>query len=121
MQRLRTVTLLDVSAVAGHYAVPAALLLSEWDSGISMTLHFLRFSECWFCSNTFGSPLVSNMVSTLNIWTEMPVRANNVDSAQEELRLGPALFFSLSPAEGGGIYFCPCPSIILSITSVQEP
>ena len=27
MQRLRTVTLLDVSAVAGHHAMPAALLL----------------------------------------------------------------------------------------------
>ena len=26
MQRLRTVTLLDVSAVAGHHAMPAALL-----------------------------------------------------------------------------------------------
>ena len=31
MQRLRTVTSLDVSAVAGHHAMPAALLLhSEW-------------------------------------------------------------------------------------------
>ena len=29
MQRLRTVTSLDVSAVAGHHAMPAALLLSE--------------------------------------------------------------------------------------------
>ena len=28
MQRLRTVTLLDVSAVAGHHAMPAALLLA---------------------------------------------------------------------------------------------
>ena len=28
MQRLRTVTLLDVSAVAGHHAMPAALLLT---------------------------------------------------------------------------------------------
>ena len=28
MQRLRTVTLLDVSAVAGHHAMPAALLFS---------------------------------------------------------------------------------------------
>ena len=28
MQRLRTVTLLDVSAVAGHHAMPAALLLN---------------------------------------------------------------------------------------------
>ena len=27
MQRVRTVTLLDVSAVAGHHAMPAALLL----------------------------------------------------------------------------------------------
>ena len=27
MQRLRTVTSLDVSAVAGHHAMPAALLL----------------------------------------------------------------------------------------------
>ena len=27
MHRLRTVTLLDVSAVAGHHAMPAALLL----------------------------------------------------------------------------------------------
>ena len=36
MQRLRTVTSLDVSAVAGHHAMPAALLLiyilhlSQW-------------------------------------------------------------------------------------------
>ena len=28
MHRLRTVTSLDVSAVAGHYAMPAALLLT---------------------------------------------------------------------------------------------
>ena len=28
MQRLRTVSLLDVSAVAGHHAMPAALLFS---------------------------------------------------------------------------------------------
>ena len=32
MQRLRTVTLLDVSAVAGHHAMPAALLFAVWDS-----------------------------------------------------------------------------------------
>ena len=29
MQRLRTVTLLDVSAVAGHHAMPAALLSGQ--------------------------------------------------------------------------------------------
>ena len=28
MQRLRTVTLLDVKAVAGHHVMPAALLLN---------------------------------------------------------------------------------------------
>ena len=33
MHRLRTVTSLDVSAVAGHHAMPAALLLDILDRG----------------------------------------------------------------------------------------
>ena len=37
MQRLRTVTLLDVSAVAGHHAMPAALLLKT----VTLTDEFL--------------------------------------------------------------------------------
>ena len=47
MQRLRTVTSLDVSAVAGHHAMPAALLLivvrqevSNFDS--SVVVHELQ-------------------------------------------------------------------------------
>ena len=35
MQRLRTVTLLDVSAVTGHHAMPAALLLLVLDDRFS--------------------------------------------------------------------------------------
>ena len=34
VQRLRTVTLLDVSAVAGHHAMPASLLFYHWNGSI---------------------------------------------------------------------------------------
>ena len=46
MHRLRTVTSLDVSAVAGHHAMPAALLFdlekaydTTWKYGIMKDLH----------------------------------------------------------------------------------
>ena len=39
MQRLRTVTSLDVSAVAGHHAMLAALLLTKWVS-VDITCSF---------------------------------------------------------------------------------
>ena len=39
MQRLRTVTSLDVSAVAGHHAMPAALLLRQGQSCFLVLLY----------------------------------------------------------------------------------
>ena len=42
MQRLRTVTLLDVSAVAGHHAMPAALLLYVMGKELSGKLSCVR-------------------------------------------------------------------------------
>ena len=44
MQRLRTVTLLDVSAVAGHLAMPAALLF-QYSGGKVNSLN----KECHTC------------------------------------------------------------------------
>ena len=44
MQRLRTVTLLDVSAVAGHHAMPAALL-----SLFGCHLYHHRHGNICFC------------------------------------------------------------------------
>ena len=41
MHRLRTVTLLDVSAVAGHHAMPAALLFYELSQAILMYVGLL--------------------------------------------------------------------------------
>ena len=38
MQRLRTITLLDVSAVAGHHAMPAALLFNINTSGFFLDI-----------------------------------------------------------------------------------
>ena len=49
MQRLRTVTLLDVSAVSGHHAMPAALLLAFMNSknfmlsGVEREKSFITF------------------------------------------------------------------------------
>ena len=51
MQRLRTVTSLDVSAVAGHHAMPAALLL-RFKSDVLQRLHYnshhIIFSKTFF-------------------------------------------------------------------------
>ena len=56
MHRLRTVTYLDVSAVAGHHAMPAALLLSyifgfrekrrEHISLLAFETNFLKQDHC---------------------------------------------------------------------------
>ena len=55
MQRLKTVTLLDVSAVAGHHAMPAALLLGFTD--------FVNFCQVFairsFSQKLFGLDLGS--------------------------------------------------------------
>ena len=45
MHRLRTVTSLDVSAVAGHHAMPAALLFLHKSIIIEMLQAYLRSSE----------------------------------------------------------------------------
>ena len=44
MQRLRTVTSLDVSAVAGHHAMPAALLFPVYDDVLLGTSFMYRGS-----------------------------------------------------------------------------
>ena len=44
MQRLRTVTSLDVSAVAGHHAMPAALIFEQKYWHIS-DINLLNFNE----------------------------------------------------------------------------
>ena len=41
------VTLLDVSAVAGHHAMPAALLFAVWDSTSLHYYLYLLFLEYW--------------------------------------------------------------------------
>ena len=42
MQRLRTVTSLDVSAVAGHHAMPAALLFASLIANLTMCTAVLQ-------------------------------------------------------------------------------
>ena len=54
MQRLRTVTSLDVSAVAGHHAMPATLLFCQTE-GISMLRNELIEKEMVECSQTSKS------------------------------------------------------------------
>ena len=39
MQRLRTVTSLDISAVAGHHAMPAALLFIHQEMVLAGDIH----------------------------------------------------------------------------------
>ena len=56
MQRLRTVTSLDVSAVAGHHAMPAALLLNtallnKAENMCHWTCIQCFTSNAYFCNN----------------------------------------------------------------------
>ena len=53
MQRLRTVTSFDVSAVAGHHAMPAALLLYVICKGLSVELSCMLTGHCIFYYNTY--------------------------------------------------------------------
>ena len=75
MQRLRTVTLLDVSAVAGHHAMPAALLLwtnfdvnshkydNIWDK--------CTFQHCRSKVNVTDAILGNNFVMVLGLFCEL--------------------------------------------------
>ena len=50
MHRLRTVTYLDVSPVAGHHAMPAALLFFVWERHMSIQMlghPSFHLSFCW--------------------------------------------------------------------------
>ena len=55
MHRLRTVTSLDVSAVAGHYAMPAALLFSVaiYSHANECSLRFIVFESTMICCEFF--------------------------------------------------------------------
>ena len=55
MQRLRTVTSLDVSAVAGHHAMPAAILFYQ------------KFENLFFGSNCSSFILLLNAENRINI------------------------------------------------------
>ena len=58
MQRLRTVTLLDVSAVAGHHAMPAALLFlvepTRGEQDIVVTTSTRYICVCCMCVHPSG-------------------------------------------------------------------
>ena len=49
MHRLRTVTYLDVNAVAGHHAMPAALLFSFQNDSKNLDPFYKMDLDLWDC------------------------------------------------------------------------
>ena len=62
MHKLRTVTSLDVSAVAGHHAMPAALLfISFLDFMSRITVIWITSPEVSYVCHTYAMPICAPM------------------------------------------------------------
>ena len=83
MQRLSTVTLLDVSAVAGHHAMPAALLL-----------HMKTFNTWAYIFPEFHnhSGIGNHDGSSLNVWESTWLYVKSLYVRKNEFICGKIVF-----------------------------